>query len=149
MRVVKQLNMPYGIAFNSLGEMIVSERGGHQVSVFDVGGQKIRTFGSRGDRLEQMIYPSGIAVDDTDNIYVSSEHKLQKFTSSGELIKCIGRRVSKEAKFADPRGVGLGRLCSNCSLFFYSLILILFTHFSFSMYLFFSIFSNKIVKKRH
>ena len=104
-RVVKQLNRPYGIACNSRGEMIVSERGGQQVSVFDVGGRKIWTFGSRGDRPEQMIYPAGVAVDDTDNIYVSSKHKLQKFTSSGELIKCIGRRGSKEAEFDDPRGV--------------------------------------------
>ena len=104
-RVVEQLNSPYGIASNSRGEMIVSEHGGHQVSVFDVGGPKIRTFGSRGDRPEQMIHPAGVAVDDTDNIYVSSEHKLQKFTSSGELIKCIGRRGSKEAEFDDPRGV--------------------------------------------
>ena len=40
----------------------------------------------------RLIYPTGVATDDTDNIYVSSEHKLQKFTSSGELIKCIGRR---------------------------------------------------------
>ena len=104
-RVVKQLKGPYGIAFNSRGEMIVSERDGHQVSVFDVGGRKIWTFGSRGYRPEQMISPAGIAVDDTDNIYVSSQHKLQKFTSSGELVKCIGRRGSKEAGFDDPRGV--------------------------------------------
>ena len=104
-RVVKQLNRPYGIAFNSHGEMIVSEWVGHQASVFDVGGRKIRTFGSHGNKPEQIISPAGIAVDDTDNIYVSSEHKLQKFTSSGELIKCIGRRGSKEAEFDDPRGV--------------------------------------------
>ena len=104
-RVVKQLNSPYGIAFNSRGEMIVSECAGYQVSVFDDRGQKIRTFCSRGDRPEQIIYPAGIAVDDTDNIYVSSDHKLQKFTSSSELIKCIGRRGSKEAEFDDPRGV--------------------------------------------
>ena len=104
-RVVKQLNRPYGIALNSCGEMIVSEYVDHQVSVFDVGGRKIRTFGFRGDRPEQMISPAGLAVDDMDNIYVSSKHKLQKFTSSGELIKCIGRRGSKEAEFADPRGV--------------------------------------------
>ena len=38
-------------------------------------------------------------------LFVSSQHKLQKFSSSGELIKCIGRRGSKEAEFDDPRGV--------------------------------------------
>ena len=106
-RVVTGLNYPNGIAYNSRGEMIVSERGGHRVSIFDIRGQKIRTFGSPGDSPDQMIYPKGIAVDDMDNIYVSSEHKLQKFTSCGELIKCVSGRGGKEGEFDDPRGVTL------------------------------------------
>ena len=77
------------------------------MSIFDIRGQKIRTFGSHGDSPDQMKYPKGIATDDTDNIYVSSWHKLQKFTSSGELIKCIGRKGSKEGELDDPRGVTL------------------------------------------
>ena len=96
MRTVTGLNRPYGIAFNSHQEMIVSEWSGYRLSIFDIRGQKIRTFGSCGDRPDQMIYPKGIATDDTDNIYVSSNHKLQKFTSSGELMKCIGQQGRKE-----------------------------------------------------
>ena len=106
-RVVTYLNGPYGNAFNSRGEMIISECHGHRISTFDIRGQEIRTFGSRGDSPEQMIYPAGIAIDDADNIYVSSHHKMQKFTSSGELIKCVGQRGSKEGEFDDPRGVTL------------------------------------------
>ena len=107
MRVVTDLNRPYGIAVNSQGDMIVSERDGHQVSVFDIRGQRIRTFGSRGVSPEQMKLPAGVATDDADNIYVSSEHKLQKFTGRGELIKCVGQRGSKEGEFDHPRGVTL------------------------------------------
>ena len=107
MRVVTDLKGPYGIAFNKCGEMIVSEWNGHRVSIFDIRGQKIRTFGSHGDSPDQMVYPAGIAIDDTDNIYVSSYHKLQKFTSSGELIKCVGQWGRKEGEFNDPRGVTL------------------------------------------
>ena len=106
-RVVTGLNTPYGIAFNKCGEMIVSECGDHRVSIFDIRGQKIRTFGSCGDSPDQMVYPAGIAIDDSDNIYVSSCHKLQKFTSSGELIRCVGQRGRKEGEFDDPRGVTL------------------------------------------
>ena len=40
-------------------------------------------------------------------IYVSSNHKLQKFTSSGELIKCVSQRGSKEGEFNAPCGVTL------------------------------------------
>ena len=100
-RTVTGLNYPYGIAFNSHQEMIVGEYGGQTVSIFDIRGQKIRTFGSHGDT------PRGIAADDADNIYVSSENKLQKFTSSGELIKYIGKEGRKEGEFDDPRGVTL------------------------------------------
>ena len=106
-RTVTDLNSPRTIAFNSHQEMIVSECYGHRLSIFDIRGQKIRTFGSRGDSPDQMRYPAGIATDDTDNIYVSSQHKLQKFTSSGELIKCIGQKGRKEGEFDDPRGVTL------------------------------------------
>ncbi|CAI8052177.1 E3 ubiquitin-protein ligase TRIM71, partial [Geodia barretti] len=106
-RTVTGFVRPFGIAFNSHQEMIVSEWGGHKVSIFDIRGQKIRTFGSRGDSPDQMESPAGIATDDADNIYVSSWHKLQKFTSSGELIKCIGRRGSNEGEFDVPRGVTL------------------------------------------
>ena len=104
MRVVTGLNKPYGIAFNSCGEMIISECQRHQISIFDTRGQKIRTFGSWGESPEQMAFPMGIAIDNADNIYVSSYHKLQKFTSSGELIECVGQR---EGEFNEPLGVTL------------------------------------------
>ena len=106
-RVVTGLNGPYGIAINKCGEMIISEWSGHRVSIFDIRGQKIRTFGSRGDSPDQMAWPAGIAIDDTDNIYVSSLHKLQKFTSSGELIKCVGQGGRKEGEFNVPHGITL------------------------------------------
>ena len=106
-RFVTGLKGPYGIAFNSHGEMIVSEWNGHQISIFDIRGQRIRTFGSEGNRPEQMESPKGIGIDDTDNIYVCSRHRLQKFTSSGELIKCVGQRGRKEGEFIDPHGVAL------------------------------------------
>ena len=101
------MNYPYGIAFNSRGELIVSEQGDYQIAVFDIRGQRIRTFGSYGDSPKQMICPRGIAIDDMDNIYVTSQNKLQKFTSSGELIKCVGHRGRKEGEFMRPRGVTL------------------------------------------
>ena len=108
MRIVTNLYTPYGIAYNSRGEMIVSECDGHRVSIIDNRGKKIRTFGSYySNSPDQMIYPAGIAIDDIDNIYVSIRHKLRKFTSNGELIKCIGKEGGKEGEFNDPRGVTL------------------------------------------
>ena len=106
-RTVTGLAGAYGIAFNNREEMIVSECGADRLSIIDTRGHKIRTFGSHGDSPHQMIYPAGIATDDSGNIYVSSQHKLQKFTSTGELIKCVGRKGGKEGEFDDPRGLTL------------------------------------------
>ena len=106
-RTVTGLAGTYGIAFNNREVMIVGECRAHRLSILDTRGQKIRTFGSRGDSPHQMIYPRGIATDDSGNIYVSSYHKLQKFTSTGELIKCVGRKGGKEGEFDDPRGLTL------------------------------------------
>ena len=106
-RVVTDLSAPHFIAINSRGEMIVSEFWDHQIAIFDIRGQIIRTFGSRGNSPEQMECPAGIAIDDMDNIYVSSHNKLQKFTSSGELIKCVGQEGSKKGEFDVPRGATL------------------------------------------
>ena len=106
-RTVTGLKGPYGIAINSYGEAVVSECLGHRVSIIDMRGQTIQTFGSLGDGPHHMDSPAGIAIDKMDNIYVSSEHKLQKFTSSGKLIKCVGQRGRKAGEFDNPRGVTL------------------------------------------
>ena len=103
-RVVTGLDDPYGIAINSYGEMIVSEWGPDRVSVLDSTGKVIRRF---GDRPEQMKFPTGVAVDRDDNVYVASDHKLQKFSRDGHLIKTVGQKGNKEGEFNEPIGVRL------------------------------------------
>ena len=77
-RVVTGLTSPCVIAFNSQREMIISERISHRIVVLDIKGDMIRTFASCDDSPEEMRLPTCIAVDDMDNIYVSSFDKLQK-----------------------------------------------------------------------
>lgn len=103
-RFINVLKEPYGIAVNSHGEIVVSERGSHKVSIFNIKGEKIRSFGSYGDSQEQMISPKGLAIDVMGNIYVSSCNKLQKFTGNGEFIKCTNTWW-RGKEFDDPRGV--------------------------------------------
>ena len=106
-RVVTKLDRPRGIAINSHGEMIVSAFWAKRVSVLDSTGKVIRRFGSPGDRPEHMEYPAGVAVDRDDNVYVASDHKLQKFSRDGHLIKTVGQKGNKEGELRAPRGVRL------------------------------------------
>ena len=109
--VVTELRHPYGIAKNSRGEVIVSEWSRHRIAVVDSSGKVVRTFGSKGDRTEQMIDPTGIAVDRDDNVYVASRHKLQKFSRDGCLIKSVGQEGNKEGEFRIPTGLRLHNEC--------------------------------------
>ena len=110
-RVVTGLRNPRGIAKNSRGEVIVSEWSRHRIAVVDSSGKVVRTFGSKGDRTEQMIDPTGIAVDRDDNVYVTSSHKLQKFSRDGHLIKSVGQQGNKEGEFCAPTGLRLHNEC--------------------------------------
>ena len=44
-----------------------------------------------GDGSEPMTYPAGIATAGIDIVYVSSQHKLQKFVDR-KLKKCVGKK---------------------------------------------------------
>ena len=93
-RTVTNLSRPYGIVFNSQQEMIVSEYLGHQLYI-------------KGQNTHSPDHPRGIAIDSSDNIYVSSHHKLQKSTANGELMKYIEKKGRNKGEFIDPRGIAL------------------------------------------
>ena len=102
-RAINGVIQPYAIAFNSHGKKIVTQRTVNQNLKTIVGGN-IQDY---GDTRVKMTDPKGIAIDNMDNIYVSSDHQLQKFTSSGELIKRIGQLGTEEGEFNVPHGVTL------------------------------------------
>ncbi len=85
---------PWGIAFNQRGEVVVAEWSGHCVSIFSSGGEKLRSFGTRGSGRGQFISPCGVAVDGEGNILVedSDNHRIQKFTAEGQFLTSVGTR---------------------------------------------------------
>ena len=103
-RVIKELNRPWGVAINSKGHVIVTENNSHQVAVFDKEWRKIRSFGGLCD-------PRDVTVDDDDNIYVAdySNHRIQKFTSDGEFIASVGSHGDSPLQFNYPQGVGYNK----------------------------------------
>ena len=82
----EELSRPWGIAINSYRDIYVTEFYGHQISVFDADVEKIQTIGSEEDEGRLLWFPTGIDIDKDDNVYVVSDHKLQKFDSSGERV---------------------------------------------------------------
>ena len=83
-----------GVAVSGKGEVVVTEYGAHRVSVFSPGGEKLRSFGTRGSGEGQFQHPCGVAVDGQGNILVTdlNNHRIQKFTSDGHFLKAVGSR---------------------------------------------------------
>ena len=92
---------PYRLVVSD-GMIIVAERHGDCVKVMNADGSIIKTIG-----VGQMEKPGGVALDSRGNIYVSSNHKVQKFSMAGELLKDVGSRRAgiENSEFDTPRGI--------------------------------------------
>ena len=108
------VDKPWGVAVNQKGEVVVSEWGTSRVSVFGPGGEKLRSFGSRGSGQGQFIDIREVAVDGEGNILVvdSGNHRIQKFTPGGQFLTSVGTMGGGELQFTFPTGiiVGSGKL---------------------------------------
>ena len=103
---IGKFNAPYGIAINSYGELIISEWASHRVSAFNIKeSTKKQTFEALDS--DKMRYPAGIAVDNDDNVFVTSRHKLQKFNNTAMLVKSVGKEGREKSEFVDPRGLAI------------------------------------------
>ncbi|XP_064397529.1 E3 ubiquitin-protein ligase TRIM71-like [Halichondria panicea] len=104
-RVIRRINEPRYMAFNSSDELIVTNYSG-DVLVFDKKGKQIRSISKS---KHGFVGISGVAVDKEDNIYVcdSSKHCVYKFNKRGDLLKRFGTkgRGPKELNF--PRGIAV------------------------------------------
>ena len=110
-RVIGNVNGPWGLTTNSEGHIIVVEWSAHCVSVVTPEEVKIRSFGSEGSANGQFSDPRGVAVDNADNIYVvdQSNNRIQKFTSTGEFTAAVGTKGSNPMQFDFPVGIGFNK----------------------------------------
>ena len=106
-KIIAGLNNPRGVITNSKGNILVTEGEAHCVSVFSREGQKLFSFGNKGNGNQQFDCPWGIAVDKDDNIYVadSSNHRIQKFTAKGNFIGVVGCGGEGVLCFRNPRDI--------------------------------------------
>ena len=66
-------------------------------------------FGSEGTGNGQFVFPEGIAVDSSNNVYVADEAncRVEKFTSSGTYLTQWGSFGSGNGQFEYPAGIAV------------------------------------------
>ena len=86
---------PCGIAVNQRGEVVVTDRNRHCVSVFSPSGEKLQSFGKHGSGQGEFDNPCGVAVDGERNILVAdgNNQRIQKFTAEGQFLAAVGTTI--------------------------------------------------------
>ena len=104
-RVIRGINNPRYMVFNSSEELIVTDFRG-DVLVFDKKGEQIQSISKSKHGFGGI---SGVAVDKEDNIYAcdSRKHCVYKFNKRGDLLKRFGTKGSGPKELNFPRGIAV------------------------------------------
>lgn len=104
--ITNQLSRPAGLAL--LGDhLLVVDSALHQVAVFGLQGGFISKFGQRGKEPGEFNFPTHIAVDDRNQIYVtdSLNYRIQVFAADGHFLRSFGSAGDGPGHFSRPKGV--------------------------------------------
>lgn len=103
-----ELARPSGIA--RLGtHLLVVDSALHQVVVFGLQGDFMSKFGRRGQAPGEFNFPTHIAVDAQDRIYVtdSLNYRIQVFNADGQFVREFGSAGDGPGHFTRPKGVAV------------------------------------------
>ena len=127
-----QFSSPNGVAIDSSGNIYVADGTNNRIQKFNSGGAFVSMWGwgvddgysglqvctaadvpcqagASGSGNGQLNFPYGVAVDSSDNVYVAdfSNHRIQKFSSSGAYLAQWGSYGTGNDQFNSPFGVGI------------------------------------------
>lgn len=106
----RKFNRPCGLALGPNKEIVVSDRGLHQLIIFDANLEFCHVIGYRAHGNVAFNWPSGIVVDGMGCIYVADRknHCVQKVRlDNGNFISRIGKKGTCNGEFNEPRAVAL------------------------------------------
>src|SRR6476469_3962045 len=69
----------------------------------------IKQWGSKGTDIGQFLYPMGIAVDPSGNVFISDNgnNQIQKFDSNGHFLAKWGTNGTANGQFISPEGIAV------------------------------------------
>ena len=102
---IKGLYEPTGIAVCANGDIVVAERKGNCITIFNKKGEKIRSI--KRTTLGNFNRPYGVAISNDRHILVTDIHRLQKLTTAGVCVQSVGNGNSGNElfKFSSPIGI--------------------------------------------
>lgn len=107
---VKGMNSPWGVAVDSKGRIIATEKKTHRlVYLNSEDGQVLCTVGKNNLLYNQFQQPAAICVDKNDQLYITEMHtfNIKKCNSNGDIIKSVGSPGQGPLEFMSPVGISI------------------------------------------
>ena len=101
---------PYDVVVSKDGRIFVVNRGAYvfaRVGVCNLDEEYLYEFGSHGDEDGQFRYPTSIAMDSQDRVYVADEyhHRINVYDESGEFLQRWGVHGGGDGELDGPSGL--------------------------------------------
>eukprot|EP01089_Gocevia_fonbrunei_P001751 TRINITY_DN1164_c0_g1_i1.p1 TRINITY_DN1164_c0_g1~~TRINITY_DN1164_c0_g1_i1.p1 ORF type:complete len:221 (-),score=29.87 TRINITY_DN1164_c0_g1_i1:139-801(-) len=103
LRAINFQDCPVGLAYsNSSNRMVVVDKIKGHVKTFTEQGDLLHSFGTVGSAYGAFWLPSGLALDEQNNIYVAegANHRVQVFDENGNFLLRFGCYGSLEGQFS-------------------------------------------------
>lgn len=106
---VNGFDRPMDIIRRADGTLLVSEYAGDRISILSKDGKYIKSFGNKGRKTGELLGPQYMALDSSENIYVSDfgNARIDVFNSDGVGLFSFGRPVGDFEGFSAPCGVAV------------------------------------------
>jgi DNA-binding beta-propeller fold protein YncE len=111
-----QLNAPWGLALDSVGNIYIADQDNSRVAKFTVDGTYLDELAGAGDPYVAFHQPQGVTLDSHGNIYVADteNYRIVKFTSTGAYVSEWGSQGKGNYLLNFPSGMNFD---SNDSLY--------------------------------
>ncbi|XP_006814566.1 uncharacterized protein LOC102807645 [Saccoglossus kowalevskii] len=106
----EELKDPYGIAISPIdGAVYVSDWEGYSIRIYNQFGIYTKSFGGKGKKEGQFLYPSGIAFNGDGLLFVSDNcnHRVQVFDVCNQFLYSFGCYGSNNGEFNCPKGLAI------------------------------------------
>ncbi len=107
--ITHDFSQPSDVAVSKKGLIHVVDGVNHKIKVFNQEGKFMFSFGRKGNREGEFLFPLGIGIGDSGNIYIadSGNHRVQVFTPSGSYLSHFNIPPGKNGTPSDPTDVAV------------------------------------------
>ncbi|XP_033109430.1 E3 ubiquitin-protein ligase TRIM71-like isoform X2 [Anneissia japonica] len=99
-----EISRALGITLTNQGHRLILYNKNQGLQLFDKEGRFMKVLVESGNEDGKVMNPKGVVVDEDDDIIISSNHKLQLFSSDGSFIKRIDK---PEDEIKNPLGLSI------------------------------------------